>query len=218
MDWTIIGVVVAAITCGVIAWQAIEMRRATSVMKQSTDAARKSAELQEIAMTQWVVLENWKNYRRITPEGASLLDINFGIVNPTNWPLSLVTTVFQIRQEEIMSNHFIQLTPKESYTVGISHIPLDDKLYLEGGRGATYVLFGWIRYLDCFGKCRDWKFSGLVWCHKSGTTFTAKYFPNGPTWYEENPKGQQAEGQRTITANTDIALEQSVPKSNATKV
>lgn len=171
-EW--VAIVVAIVTAIVIGWQAIEMRRATAVMERNTEetrksaeAARKSVDLQEVGMQQWVDLKNWQNVRSANPDGNSTVAIYFDIINPTNWPLTLVATAFRIGDVEVENTHLIQLPPKEPYTVHISNIPLDDKKYLEGGEGKTLrcmvTLGSWTalqsektgHLADGFGAIRD---------------------------------------------------------------
>jgi hypothetical protein len=175
------------------------------VIKIQTEATKKSVTLQEAAMKQWLVLQNWSNERRVTPEGVSLLDVGFDIANPTNWPLTLIATVLTVRSQGAervaMTNHFIPLAPRETHNVAISNIPLDDTQYLEGGRGVVCVLYGYLNYFDCFEKHQEWTFSGSIHCTKKGTTFRKEWFSDHPYRKDQKAEGQQEQEKSAGKAN-----------------
>lgn len=176
-----------------------QTERQIEVMRDQVRTMEGQLALQEAAMKQWLVLQNWRNERHVNPEGESVLSITFDIVNATNWPLTLIATAFQIhtrnRQRDITTNHFITLAPKEAHSVVISRLSLDDKDYLEGGRGATYMLYGFANYLDCFEKEQEMTFSGLAWCHKSGTNFRPQWAPNHPYRKEQRTDQETKSGE-----------------------
>jgi hypothetical protein len=113
------------LTLYAIGWQSWETRK-------SAQAARNSIRLQELAMQQWIVLNNWRS-EIITVSGYSYADdsprhrlrIRVDIVNPTSAPLTLneATIVFRLPINAHSTygapkDHF--LTPNAPYTVDVS--------------------------------------------------------------------------------------------------
>jgi hypothetical protein len=156
-------------------------------IKKQTKATQQNVLLQETAMKQWLVFQNWTHERRQANDGSRFIHIRFEIVNPTNWPLTLGATMLQIRRRETMVNHFVELCPNVPYSMGISNIDVDDEQYLSSG--TAYVLFGAITYLDCFDKLNNQIFSGMVHCTKDmQTSFRMEYFPDHP-YQQKQTKG-----------------------------
>ncbi len=107
-EWWI--VIVAALTLITIAWQAVEMRRATDAMKATT-------KLQELGLRQWVSFENWQVEAMGSSEEQELR-IKFRVVNPTTMPLRLNEVRVGVSGSEVLvSDHGHYLVPKDSYLV-----------------------------------------------------------------------------------------------------
>lgn len=153
--------------------------RTLEVVRRQTDATQKSVTLQEAAMKQWVVLQNWTYSKREDADGSKLLSINFDIVNPTDWRMTLLTTKLRIKQRESMSRHSVVLAPNTPYRMIIPNLTVTDEK--EPERGFVFVLFGAVDYLDCFEKQQSQIFGGLVRCAADGqTTFRMEWYPNNP--------------------------------------
>lgn len=175
-------------------------------MRDQFKAMQAQIALQETAMRQWLVFENWNHARVPDGTGGFTLSFSFDIVNPTSWPLMLVTTALWIDQEgghrDNMKNHYIELAPKERHRVEMDNIPLDDNKYLTGGPGVTFMLYGAVSYLDCFERRKNLIFSGVVWCYKDRqTTFHKEWSPNNPYGQERKQASKKAEDEPPEKAN-----------------
>jgi hypothetical protein len=144
---------------------------------------KRQTDLQEVAMRQWVDTANWSTNYRVDPASSyHELEINFDIVNPTGWPLTLLLTKFRTRKErEKHEIHRILLAPRAPYAVRFCTISLDKQ---QQGRyakeGITLLAFGCIVYRDCFEKIREQIFSGSLRCVAGGVTFTLEWIPDNP--------------------------------------
>jgi hypothetical protein len=151
------------------------------VIGEQTTASKKSVLLQETAMQQWVNIKNWtKNYRS-APDGSAGLGISFELVNPTNWPLTIVNTKLRINPIESWAVHNILLAPNSPYAVRVNEISLSKEQendYLNAR--IVLVVFGMVTFRDCFERVREQEFSGLLQCGKTATTFTLEWLPNNP--------------------------------------
>jgi len=147
-EWML--VYIAALTGLAIAYQAREMAKTTEIIGKQADLIKRQADiydkqreimdgqlgtmrgqlaemnrqvvLQQTGMSQWVTFQGWRHKVKKNTGGDGVLEFNFDIVNPTNWPMNLVSTILRIRGRELMTNHFVPLLPKEPYTVGMSQI------------------------------------------------------------------------------------------------
>lgn len=157
-------------------------REAADAAAKSAAATEQSVKAQQTAMSQWVTFQGWKHKVRKNTGGDWVFELNFDIVNPTDWKMNLISTILRVRDRELMTNHFVPLLPKEPYTLGMSAIVMGKGGggYFEGGM-TGFILFGAIVYVDCFGVPQNQVFSGYVSCIEGGeTNFRMEYFPDNP--------------------------------------
>jgi hypothetical protein len=163
----------------VIAWQSSETRKAAQ-------SARDSIRLQELAMQQWIVLNNWRS-EIITTSGLLYADgsplhrlrIRVDIVNPSTAPLTLTaaTIVFHLPINAPSTwgapkDHF--LTPNAPYTVDV---PLDVSAGLVESFSDGIVTFrieGKFIHVGSLKRSATQDMSGILVCSKSGTRFESE--------------------------------------------
>jgi hypothetical protein len=85
-NWVL--VIVGSITCLVVGWQSWETRK-------SAQATHKTVELQELAYNQWLNVEDWKT-SITTGKGRIVLRLQFKVVNPTSFPLTITQAYFTV--------------------------------------------------------------------------------------------------------------------------
>jgi hypothetical protein len=158
------------------------IQRQSGIMERSTVATEKSVLLQEIAMQQWLESKNWStNYLTRAENGFDVLEINFELANPTDWPLTLLATKMRHKARERMDIHRVILTPNLRYTVKSASVSLTEEQKAEYyDAGITLMIFGCITYRDCFEKVREQVFSGSLRCSMNGVAFTAEWLPDNP--------------------------------------
>jgi hypothetical protein len=152
-------VLAAFLTLFVIAWQAIETRRAAEAAQRGIEATQKSVEIQRVAMGQWVDTGCWEVVpKHIQPTATEAeLRINFEIGNPTNFPLTLKSVILWTDRIHTASIGLGRLVlPPRADTA------LNFEKRLEGVKLANYVnsrLFfeigGVILFIDAFKENRE---------------------------------------------------------------
>ena len=119
----IVGIIVAIYTLKIIV-------RQTKATETAAEATEKSVKLQEVAMRQWVSIENW-NGQIVTRQGERILEFTFDIVNRTKSPLKLefvMTNAFGSSGSTQRADHV--LGPEKEFKVKRVSGPLSDKQYL----------------------------------------------------------------------------------------
>lgn len=174
-----IGAWVLILTGAAIGWQSWETRK-------SAQAARDSIRLQELAMQQWVVLNNWRS-EIFTTNGLLYADgsprhrlrIRVDIVNPSTAPLTLTeaTIVFHLPINAPSTygtpeDHF--LTPNAPYTVDVA---------LDIGAGfvesfkvgiVTCRIEGKFIHIGSLKRSAVQDMSGILVCSNYGTNFESE--------------------------------------------
>jgi hypothetical protein len=184
-DWWV--VFIAFLTACAVAYQAKKSAEALEAMWASM-------ELQEIALQQWVDLDNWRTNYRVRKDGSKELEVCFDIVNPTKLPLTLeaVTTTIANHTFATASRNFV--APNKTYTVNVT-IPLSDE-DAERFLGSTLVLSvrGDIAYSSDVHK--DWRhqpFSAFLVCRKGQAPLVTSTSPMIP----QRPSDQPASGEQS---------------------
>jgi len=164
-------IIIGFVTLGVLAYQANEMRRATEAMQQSTKIVERQADimerqtrLQEIAMRQWVSLENWHG-QIVLEQGDGILEFGFEIVNPTKFPLKLeyVTTSTASRASQSRPNHV--LGPGKKFEVNSETGTLNkDQIFKYQESFVSITVEGSVVYEDVFEVKRTQIFNTLCIC------------------------------------------------------
>jgi hypothetical protein len=125
-------VIVGIITCFVIGWQSWATRKAAKAAEDSADAALKSVRLQEAQMRQWVeTTDEWDvrtDYHVLTAIGTTLR-ISFGVVNPTQWPLTLTRIRVRVENETRDESFEQTLGPQEFHQLREFAIPLGGQIF-----------------------------------------------------------------------------------------
>jgi hypothetical protein len=153
------------------------------VIKKQTETTQRSVLLQETAMQQWVIIQNWTTqYSKWLPkDGIRNLDVNFDTVNPTPWPLTILIIKMRIEKAEkaFLESRNIFLAPKEAYTSKFINVPLDeDQQKKYSNAGIELVVFGCVSYEGFGAKPRI--FSGVLHCSTTGATFEMKDLSGNP--------------------------------------
>ena len=81
--------IIGIITFGIIGWQSFETRRAANAMQASVGHMERGLALQEVALRQWVAIEDWLSVGLFDNKMTPKLQIQFDVVNPTPLPLTL---------------------------------------------------------------------------------------------------------------------------------
>jgi len=186
-DWWL--VIAAILTLATIAYQAREMRRATEVMRSSTDVAQrqtamlerstaateKSVRLQEVAMRQWVSIENWQG-QIITRQGERSLEFRFDIVNRTNFPLKLefvMTNAYGCGAQQ-RADHV--LGPEKEFSVRRTTGRLSDIQHLSYCESKLMIdISGAVTYEDVFEIRRTQRFNATCYCSAHSGFFFYQY-------------------------------------------
>jgi hypothetical protein len=159
-------VIVGFLTCGLIFWQSWETRRAAEAARESSEATRKSVELQEVLNQQWLEFDNWKAVSGGTLEETNdvVWHLTFEIVNATKMPLTLNRFQIYVNDEKTSAEYRHTLPPGKRYV-----IPVDT--LLKGAKARSYLagkgilpINGSIGYCDAFGKQKEQSFSIVCFC------------------------------------------------------
>lgn len=154
---TVIGLCVLAVS--VLGWLAV--RRQAQIMERTL-------RLQEATFTQWVVLENW-----MADEIGVGIDIQFDIMNPTNFPLTIDGVVIEIgagKNRQTINDTVMpdkMLAPHIPYRISATYEVSEDRItaYREGAYPVA---------IDCQIVCRTvmnqkqgQHISGVLYCGKN---------------------------------------------------
>lgn len=143
------------------------VQRQTNMLERSTAATEKSVKLQEVAMRQWVSIENW-NGQIVTREGKRLLEFKFDIVNRTKSPLRLefITTNAHGCATQQRADHV--LGPEKEFSVTRVTGPLSE----EQQSKLRITIAGAVTYEDVFEERRTQRFNATCsWSTHSGFFF-----------------------------------------------
>lgn len=165
-DWWL--VVAAFATLGVVCWQAIATANATKAM-------RKSVELEEIALQQWVDLVNWRSNFVLDSENVAAIKVRVDVVNPTNFPFTIKNA--SITFDNGLTYYFREdffLTPKNPYTVAVTIRITESQYgqYLENGLRITVK--GNIPLAGSLRKLQPQPFLGTLVCRRDETRFESQ--------------------------------------------
>jgi hypothetical protein len=121
---------------------------------EATTEMRKSIQLQETAMRQWVATEDWKVDFRMLRKDEGVLDFQIYVVNPSKLPLTFRVLSISFDQQHVESGNKTLLVPDERYYVYFA-------IHLDAAQTARYIsdtirldLVGNIFYRDTFEKER----------------------------------------------------------------
>jgi len=164
-------VFVGIITFVAIWYQAQQTKEAAVATRIAAEAAQKSIKLQELQLIQWLVFQNWTG--KITPRQHAENDLNieFDLVNKTNFPLTLmqVTTRIGAGRSDHYSPHL--MAPNVPFTVdfGLSVGADDERSYYN--TSFIFGLRGNILFVDVMGVEREQPFGGYVVASGDGVQF-----------------------------------------------
>jgi hypothetical protein len=196
MDWAGVGVLVTAITCLIIAWQAREMRRATAVMERNTEetrksaeASRKSTELQEAASRQWIDIKNWAVFPEKPKGETGRLYVNFAVINPTTQPLTLLLA------ETSMDGNVWRMDKRLCLTPGSSHLIHFPFVFTEKTENASFLPIGVkVWFIDNNHRLEEAPFRGTLIRRTNGS-----YYFEAETTIFFRDSAQRDDGQETAT-------------------
>ncbi len=170
-EWVL---VIGIITCFVIGWQSWATSRAAQAAHKSAAATEKSVTLQEIALRQWISVENWRSAGPIIPEGGVLsLHIQFDVVNPTDLPLTLncVFIMFSahgVPEQGGKIGRKNLIPPKKRQPVVTSVKITEEQALKWEDEELVFIINGSVEFEDVLEKVRNQPFSGLIGCSKRG--------------------------------------------------
>jgi hypothetical protein len=149
-----------------IGWQSWETRRAAEATKISAQATEDSVRLQEVQLTQWVTFQEWKLPRGlITQLELEEMQVSFEVLNPTNYPLTLVAVTLRIGTATQTSLAGHMLAPHVPYTIEFS-LPFtvdDGRMYQTSN--FIFSLRGTVEFNDIRAQRQKLPFGGLVHCN-----------------------------------------------------
>ena len=187
-EWAL--VIVGIITFGFIGWQAWETRKSAS-------AALKQADIQAIAMRQWVNIIPIGISRCVRPDRPGLCEVSlrFEIINKTDY----LMTILQIETNVGANAHEFTksvldcnepLVPQKSD--GDSSHPFYAKILVDDGiwneKGRIFVVTGTITYLDCMEIRRTQTFNDLYLGIDNGELRRMKPSGIGTTAEDKQPQ------------------------------
>ena len=168
----IVGIYVGVRTLKAIKQQARIMVRQTVATRIAAQATRKSVELQEVAMRQWVSIENWHG-RIVTRQDEKILEFGFDIVNRTKFPLTLEYITTNAHGCAAQQRASRVLAPENEFKVKQQSGRLSDEQYLTYNQAKlTMNIACAITYKDVFEKQRIQYFDAMCFCSShSGCSF-----------------------------------------------
>jgi hypothetical protein len=156
-EW--LGIIVGTITFIFIGWQ-------SWATKESADAAKRSIELQEVALCQWVAIKNWRGIPNFQGDNKTF-HIEFDVTNPTRLPLTFNGALIKIdgqATERIGTN---AIPPDHENTIAVSVMLTDEQIVKwQGAEGQKLVLplNGFVVFQDALEKTRMQPVTGLLVC------------------------------------------------------
>ena len=103
----------------ITAWGILILINQTKATRKAAEAARDSVLLQQTGMQQWIDIKEWKAW--FTSDAKTSLTIQFDIVNPTNFPLTIEAFEISFNLPGIITQHPLptdfRLTPGNPQTV-----------------------------------------------------------------------------------------------------
>lgn len=145
-EWVL--VIVGIITCLVIGWQ-------SWATYQAADATRKSVELQEAQLQQWLDLEDFKSFtdpRYTSGMAETRLVFGFKIVNPTKMQLTLEWVIVRFLQERQDSILHDTLTPDNAHPFKVFTVLRDKAIENYGNGNLVLAIVITVGYTDAFGR------------------------------------------------------------------
>jgi len=172
----LIGIFVAWLTLKDIHSQVEETAKATQATalaaqatQKSAEAAEKSVKLQEVALRQWVDIDNWKAVPWIPEGGEMSLHIQFDVINPTSLPLTLNSVSIALSGQESKVSGKNLIAPKKSQPIVTSvKITEEQLLKWEDLKELIFMVNGYVDFEDTLTKPQTQPFSGLIACSKKG--------------------------------------------------
>jgi hypothetical protein len=167
-----------------IADQTAQTRKAAEAAKESVIATRDSVLLQEKALEQWLVIDNWK-----AEIGSPLLDdkylfIQVDIVNRTQYPITINEGVlaFIIRggggQDTYIFTEHTFLPPGVPHEVSVLVEITENQAAAFATSPLLVTVFGSFIHIGALRRPTIQKLWGELSCAEFGVTFTAKLHPN----------------------------------------
>jgi len=134
-------------------------------------------ELQGIAFRQWLAIENWQDIPYEDTSGAKAIHIEFEVINPTKFPLTLKSISIKIGETGNTSVFKNSLPPDHHYTA-IAFAKVTDE-QMQKREEATLVLPIAIAivYDDVLEKERDYSKNGMLALSKTGVSFHTFHGP-----------------------------------------
>ena len=162
-----VGAWAVILTLLAIVWQSAETRRAAN-------AARDSIRLQELAMEQWVDVNNWDSGCKLNDQRE--LTIRFDITNPTNFPVTLpdanFTFVLGTDKAEFHFRPNCRLTPKNPETGWVSfRLTEPHAEQYHHGRGIPFRVWVDVSHTGVLKKYIAERFPGNLMCHREWDHF-----------------------------------------------
>jgi hypothetical protein len=138
---------------------------------EASQAMRRSIRLQEVALRQSVVIENWISLPHITEGGMRNLHVQFDIVNPTphHMIFKAATVAFNAKQVVLAERTF--LPTKQAHTVAWEIEATDEDFAKWQENRLLFHVAGYVDYEDVLEKGRQQPFSGLLVFGKDGGRF-----------------------------------------------
>ena len=170
------------------------MRRHMLATETGTKAAETSSAVQQAAMRQWVLFQQWSTKQDISDiKGRFAIEVCFEIVNPTDLPLTMLTTKLKLPYHESWRRYNIVLPPHLPYSVRLSGITLNehDAALYKSGQTIGFLTYGLATYRDCFDTVREQDFSGVLRFSLENARFESVWFPDNPLTTKQEKSEQQ---------------------------
>jgi hypothetical protein len=180
-------VVAAFVTAGVIFWQSWETRKSAEATGKSASAMEKSVTLQEVALRQWLAIENWQAMPYINTSRATMLYVQFEVINPTKFPLTLISISTKIGGDGTDSADKNLLPPDHRYMAAAYVGVTEEQMQKRQETTLVLPIAISITYVDILGEKREHPKNGMLAFTKTSTSF---FTFRGPGIYMDGKKQQ----------------------------
>jgi hypothetical protein len=141
-------------------------------------AIEKQVALQEVAMTQWIEVKNWRCEPTALPDDVSLINqmtVSFDVENPTTFPLVIpcgnINFTLGSGTTRCFTGDGARLNPRQPQIKEIMFRMTEDQStqYREGE--VMVNVEGQLNFIDVIGKKQPHPVHGILWCSNRGVRF-----------------------------------------------
>jgi hypothetical protein len=168
-DWTDVAIVILTallvIVGGVTGY---------AIWRQAVLTGR-SVALQEAALEQWLLFRRWKTTITHRDDGTTLMRVEFKIVNPTKFPLTIRFISVKIRQQNVSIADRYHLAPGKArgYEVPIKLQPGDPEQMRDNA--LILVVTGYVTFIGSLKNEVEWPLTGILVCTENVASFRAEH-------------------------------------------